>query len=145
MNYTLIAYCIYLPVTLLLTVWVANKLLTNAKVFYVDIFQGQNEQAFSLNKLIQVGFYLIGLGFAFLFLQIHPEWVAGTNETAAHPHYIDTAQGLIETLSGKVGGFVVILGVMLFFNLILILTQRSSAARNAAQTLARAKAAEVKG
>lgn len=128
MNYTILAYSIYLPVAIMLTIWVANKLLSNAKVFYVDIFQGQSEQALSLNKLLQVGFYLIGLGFAFLRLEIKPNWE--TNDAGiSHHNYIDTAQEIIETLSIKVGGFVVILGIMLFLNLIVILMLRSGSSR----------------
>ena len=43
MNYTstAVAYSIYLPLVIALTIWVANKLLSNAKVFYMDIFHGQ--------------------------------------------------------------------------------------------------------
>ena len=138
MNYTILAYSIYLPVAIMLTVWVANKLLGNAKVFYIDIFHGQNEQALSLNKLLQVGFYLIGFGCAFLRLVIAPE--AETNNYGEyHYHYIDTVQGLMEALSIKVGGFVVILGVMLFLNLILILKQRNHSNRIATQAAERNK------
>ena len=109
----------------MLTVWVAKTLLNNAKVFYVDMFHGQGEQAISLNKLIQVGFYLINLGFAFLRLKINPEWSysgAGGNVQ----NYMDTAQEMIETLSIKLGGTVIILGVTLFINLIMILILRSA-------------------
>jgi hypothetical protein len=123
-NYTALAYSIYLPLVIALTIWVANKLLSNAKVFYMDIFHGQTEQAQSLNKLLQVGFYLIALGFGFLRLQIAPEYRGDGSGTL---HYIGTAQEIIEALSVKVGGFVVILGIMLFLNLLLILTQRSKA------------------
>ncbi len=136
MSYTILTYCIYLPLAILLTVWVANKLLSNARVFYVDIFHGQNEQAVSLNKLIQVGFYLMALGLAFLRLEVRPEIKinAATGNGEGY-HYIDSAQELIEALSIKFGGFVVILGVMLFLNLILILSQRNRASRGASQTL----------
>jgi len=127
MNYTstAVAYSIYLPLVIALTIWVANKLLSNAKVFYMDIFHGQTEQAQSLNKLLQVGFYLIALGFGFLRLQISPEYRNDASGTGMH--YIGTTQEIIEALSIKVGGFVVILGIMLFLNLILILSQRSKA------------------
>jgi len=125
-NHTALAYSIYLPLVIVLTIWVANKLLSNAKVFYIDIFRGQTEQAQSLNKLLQVGFYLIALGFGFLRLTIVPEW-RSVGEGTPGPHYIGTAQEVIEALSMKVGGFVVILGVMLFLNLLLILAQRNKA------------------
>lgn len=129
MNYTAVAYSIYLPLVIVLTIWVANKLLSNAKVFYMDIFHGQTEQAQSLNKLLQVGFYLIALGFGFLRLKISPEYRSDASGVS-NLHYVGTAQEIIEALSIKVGGFIVILGIMLFFSLLLLLTQRSNATRN---------------
>src|ERR1700722_20314722 len=144
MNYTAVAYSIYLPLVIILTIWVANKLLRNAKVFYVDIFHGQTEQAQSLNKLLQVGFYLMALGFGFLRLEIAPEMRTNTSGVNAL-HFIGITQEIIEALSVKVGGFVVILGLMLFLNLLLILTQRSSANRTkAAQVLIQNTVAEIK-
>lgn len=143
MNYTIYAYSIYLPVAIMLTIWVANKLLTNAKVFYVDIFHGQDEQALSLNKLIQVGFYLLAFGLAFLLLEFRPE-ITLQKDGGAVIRYMDTIQGLMEALSVKIGGFVVILGIMLFVNLVLILTQRNNAAKMLAQAIAKNKITETK-
>lgn len=135
MNYTVLCYSIYLPVAVLLTVWVAKTLLTNAKVFYLDMFHGQSEQAVSVNKLIQVGFYLINLGFIFLRLRINPNTEYG-NTGQSFQNYMDTAQEMIEMLSIKLGGSVIILGVTLFINLIMILILRSASSpgRPAAQT-----------
>ena len=70
MDYIVLAYSIYLPIAVALTIWVARTLHTNGKVFLVDIFHGQNELAISVNKLLQVGFYLISLGFAIIKLEI---------------------------------------------------------------------------
>jgi hypothetical protein len=134
-NYTSLAYSIYIPVIIGLTIWVAHKLLSNAKVFYTEIFHGQIEQASSLNRLLQVGFYLIALGYGFLRLQIVPE--AQINTTGSQTYrYIGNVQQVIEALSIKVGGFVVVLGIMLFLNLLLILTQRSNANKAKAAELA---------
>jgi hypothetical protein len=127
MNYTLIAYSIYLPVTIGLTVWVARTLLSNGKVFLVDIFHGQEELAGAVNRLLQVGFYLISLGTAFVRLEIDTQ----KTYTDANGNYsevpVATAQKMIEVLSYKVGGFTLILGLMLFFNLLILLMLRSSA------------------
>jgi hypothetical protein len=142
MNYTILAYSIYLPAAIVLTIWVANQLLRNAKIFYVDIFQGQNEQALSLNKLIQVGFYLIGLGFAFMKLEIKAEF-GDNNFGEAHPHYITGIQETMETLSTKIGSFVIVLGVMLFLNLILILAQRNKAIKPPAPTIFKSNVPET--
>ena len=51
------AYSIYLPVTILLTIYVANVLFRNGRVFMLDIFKGRNEIADATNHLFKVGFY----------------------------------------------------------------------------------------
>ena len=101
----IIAYSIYLPVTIGLTYYVARVLFRNGKVFMLDIFRGREEIATSTNKLFQVGFYLLNLGFAFLTLKV--------------AYDITGAQVVFEALSAKIGGFSIYLGIMLFFNLYL--------------------------
>ena len=101
------AYGIYLPIVLLLTFYVAKTLFKHSKVFMLDIFKGREEIALATNNLFEVGFYLLNLGFALLILKIDA-YVA-----------FDTVQQLIETLSYKIGGFAIYLGLMLFFNLYL--------------------------
>lgn len=101
----IIAYSIYLPVTIGLTYYVARVLFRNGKVFMLDIFRGREEIATSTNKLFQVGFYLLNLGFAFLTLKV--------------AYDITGAQDVFEALSAKIGGFSIYLGIMLFFNLYL--------------------------
>lgn len=133
MNYIVLAYSIYLPIAVALTIWVARTLHTNGKIFLVDIFHGQNELAVSVNKLLQVGFYLISLGFAIIKLEIVPGYtydqVLGQN---VYEQIADT-QSLIETLSAKLGSFILILGMMLFINLFLLLILRSGS-RSRTQT-----------
>ena len=99
MNYTVTAYSIYLPVAVALTVWVARTLYLNSRIFLVDIFHGQTELAVAVNKLLQVGFYLIGLGYAILNLKIQKEW--DYDETMGRRVYEDyqSVQGTIEILS----------------------------------------------
>ena len=125
MDYIVLAYSIYLPIAVALTIWVARTLHTNGKVFLVDIFHGQNELAVSVNKLLQVGFYLISLGFAIIKLEIQPSWkydqVIGQNVQ----EQVNNTQNMIEVLSYKLGSFILILGMMLFINLFLLLILRS--------------------
>jgi heme/copper-type cytochrome/quinol oxidase subunit 1 len=126
MNYIVLAYSIYLPIAVTLTVWVARTLHTNGKVFLVDIFHGQNELAISVNKLLQVGFYLISLGFAIIKLEITPDrtYDQALNQNIAQQ--INNSQAMIEELSYKLGSFILILGLMLFINLFLLLILRNS-------------------
>jgi len=108
---TVIAYCLYLPVVVLLTYYVASNLFKNSIVYMKDIFNGRQEIALATNTLFKIGFYLLNLGFALLILKI-------TGVTAS-------AQSVIEVLSLKVGGFSIYLGVMLFMNMYLFFRGKS--------------------
>lgn len=108
----LIAYFIYLPIALGLTYYVAKTLFRNSRVFMLDIFKGREEIALSTNKLFEVGFYLLNLGFALLILTI----------SVVVPDY----QTMVEILSVKVGGFSIYLGVMLFLNLYMFFRGRKA-------------------
>lgn len=113
MNYFILTYAIYLPLTVALTVWVAKALFTNGRVFLVDIFHGNEALADSVNQLLVVGFYLINIGYAVYTLQIFGE--------------INSAQVVIEKLSLKIGAIILILGGMHFFNLFVFFKLRSRA------------------
>ncbi|RSK45835.1 hypothetical protein [Hymenobacter perfusus] len=103
MNFHLLVYGVYLPVTVLLTVWVARTLFNNGRLFLVDIFHGNEQLADSVNKLLLMGFYLINIGYAMLTLQ------------SGDP--ITSYQQSVEILSIKIGTIILILGGMHFFNL----------------------------
>lgn len=113
MNYTLLTYALYMPITVLLTVWVARTLFTNGRVFLVDIFHGNELLADSVNKLLVVGFYLINIGYSVYTLQIFGE--------------ITSVQNVIERLSLKIGAIILILGAMHFFNLFVFFRLRKRA------------------
>lgn len=102
------AYLIYLPIALLLTYYVARVLFKNGRVFMVDIFRGREEIANATNRLFEMGFYLLNLGFALLILRID---LGGAE--------LFGTQEMIEILSKKIGGFSIYLGIMLFLNLYL--------------------------
>jgi uncharacterized membrane protein len=104
-NYLVTAYLIYLPVALTLTWYVAHSLFRNSIVFMKDIFNGREEIALATNTLFKIGFYLLNIGFALYILKINQDLI--------------NTQQAIETLSFKVGGFSIYLGVMLFLNLYL--------------------------
>ena len=73
----------------------------------LDIFKGKEDIAYATNRLFEIGFYLMNVGFALLILKI--------NVSEHNP--FETTQKLIETLSYKIGGFSIYLGIMLFLNL----------------------------
>ena len=102
----IIGYLIYLPIVLALTIYVSKMLFKNGKLFMIDIFKGKEDIALATNKLFEIGFYLINIGWALLILKIS----YSSNQEI-------TNQSLIEVLSIKIGGFAIYLGIMLFINL----------------------------
>ena len=116
MNYFILTYAFYVLISVALTVWVANVLFKNGRVFLIDIFHGNNELADSVNKLLIVGFYLINVGYMCLALK----------ETNA----IANLQVVVEVLSFKIGWIILILGAMHFLNLIVFYKLRNRAKRD---------------
>ena len=119
----LTGYAIYLPIALLLTWRVAHVLFKNGKVFMLDIFAGRPELAHSTNRLFEVGFYLLNIGFALRILQIRRYNIE--META----WTD----LTEILAGKIGGFSIYLGAVLFLNLFLFFRGKRIASQRRSQ------------
>lgn len=103
-DFLVVTYCLYLGISIALTVWVARTLFRNGRVFLVDVFHGDESLADSVNRLLVVGFYLINLGYVTLALKLGYD--------------VTSARGSIEALSQKVGWVLLVLGGMHFFNLL---------------------------
>lgn len=117
MNYYILTYALYVLMSITLTIWVAKTLFKNGRIFLVEIFHGDENLADSVNKLLVVGFYLINVGYAVFTLKILQD--------------IQSTQTLIETLSLKIGGIILILGGMHFFNLFVLFRLRIRAKNEA--------------
>ncbi|AVV40871.1 hypothetical protein PYK79_14000 [Streptomyces sp. ID05-04B] len=98
MDRTVIAYVVYLIVSIGLTVWVARTLSRNGRVFLADVLQGDEKLADAVNHLLVVGFYLVNLGFVALYLS--------GDDT------IEDTRGVFEALSTKLGVVLLVLGAM---------------------------------
>jgi hypothetical protein len=99
----LYAYSAYLLLSLAITIWVAQTLYKNGRLFLVDAFHGQEALADSVNRLLVVGFYLINLGWIVRTVRIYQPMLE--------------ARHVVELLSDKIGTVLFVLGVMHFFNL----------------------------
>ena len=110
MNTITVTYLTYLAISISLTVWVAQTLHKNGRIFLIDVFQGNESLADSVNHLLVVGFYLINLGYVSLALKL------GYN--------IESTSEGIEALSWKVGLVLIVLGGMHFFNLFIFSRMR---------------------
>ncbi|MFC4499696.1 MULTISPECIES: hypothetical protein [Streptomyces] len=98
MDRTVVAYVIYLVVSIALTVWVARTLSRNGRIFLADVLKGDEKLADAVNHLLVVGFYLVNLGFVALYLS--------GDET------IEDTRGVFEALSTKLGVVLLVLGAM---------------------------------
>lgn len=116
----LTGYAIYLPIAILLTLYVSRTLFRNSKVYMLDIFKGRETIAMATNKLFETGFYLLNIGFALLILKMDI--------------YDNTNRELVEELSYKIGGFSIYLGLMLFLNLYFFFRGKAKAKQNSATT-----------
>lgn len=120
----IIAYTVYLAVALMLTYYVARNLFKNSKTFMLEIFHGKTEIALATNKLFEIGFYLMNLGYVLLILQMD---------------YMDNYQEMIEGVSFKLGGISIYLGVMLFLNLYLLFRGRRISKQSAEKNITETK------
>ncbi|MFB6539540.1 hypothetical protein [Streptomyces noursei] len=98
MDLTVVAYVIYLVVSIGLTVWVSCTLSRNGRVFLADVLRGNEKLTDAVNHLLVVGFYLVNLGFVTLYLQ--------DDATLA------TARQVFEALSKRLGVVLLVLGLM---------------------------------
>ena len=98
-----VAYSVYLAVSIGVTVWVAKTLHRSGRVFLVEAFHGNAEMADSVNHLLVVGFYLINLGYVALAL--------------ATTDSLNSTRQAIELVSGKIGVVLLVLGLLHFMNL----------------------------
>lgn len=97
MNWMITTHLLYLVVCVPVIVWVGRTLARNGQVFLADVFDDQRV-ATATNRLLVVGFYLLNIGFVLLYLRV------GTG--------VATPEGLIESLSLKVGVVLLVLGLV---------------------------------
>ena len=100
------AYLAYAVIGIALVAWVARALRTNGEVFLLDVFDGQEALARAVNRLLVIGFYLLNLGYVAFALR--------TSDGVAD------ARSAIEVLSTKVGGVLLVLGVLHLGNVLVL-------------------------
>jgi hypothetical protein len=108
----------YLAIASGMTVWVARTLHTNGRAFLKDAFNGNEELAGSINKLLVVGFYLLNIGF--VCIQVSDG--AG----------LTNLPSIVRGYSMNVGWVMMVLGVMHMLNLYVFNRFRKSNLRHAA-------------
>ena len=111
MDATVITYLVYITISIGLIVWVGRTLFNNGRIFLLQVFS-EEEIADSINKLLLVGFYLINVGYMVYNLKIFKT--------------IESTREGIEALSVKIGMIILILGVMHFFNILVLFKLKKS-------------------
>lgn len=104
MDPVIVAYVLYLLISVPLTVVVARTLSKHGRTFLTEVFADSPGLATAVNQLLVVGFYLISLGFVTLFLTSSAE--------------VPTAREVFELISVKVGTVALVLGVMHLTNVL---------------------------
>jgi len=111
MSYNVMAYIIYLLITVYVIVIVGNTLHKNGRPFLINVFHQNILLADSINSLLLTGYYLLNIGYSIITLKI---WVK-----------IYTFRQLAEIVSFKIGTILFLLGVMHLFNIwVLIIAQK---------------------
>ena len=110
-SYELLAYSIYLPISILLTTYVSHHLFKHGKIFMLDIFHQKKEIALATNNLFRIGFYLVNIGFAMRIIKVY---------------LISNSRTLVEVLSAKIGGFSIYLGVVMILFILFFLKGRKA-------------------
>jgi hypothetical protein len=98
-------YIVYATASLALTVFLSRTLFKNGEVFLEDVFLDNPRMAGAVNRLLVVGFYLLNLGYALVSIKVERSAL--------------TPVEAIETLAGKLGALMLVLGLMHFGNLYL--------------------------
>jgi hypothetical protein len=101
-----VIYAGYLAVSIGLTVVVASALSRSGRVLLVHLFGGDEGMAGAVNRMLVVGFYLLGLGY-----------VALTVRTSGP---VSGAGQAIGVLSVKVGEELLVLGALYLLNIVLL-------------------------
>ena len=103
---------IYLATSVAIALCVGWTLHKNGRVFLVEVYQGKEDLADSVNHLILVGFYLLSIGFVAVAIRIS----AGIG--------LEDMGGAIQVVSTKVGLVLLVLGVTHFLNLMMFSRMR---------------------
>jgi len=98
------AYLSYLVIGVGLTVWVGQALTSGGKAFLVDVFSGESGLADTVGKLLSMGFYLLSLGYLGITLRVGGQ--------------IEDARAAFESVAGKLGWALLVLGAVHLANVV---------------------------
>ena len=106
MNYNIISYGLYLPITFYITILVGRTLHKTGKYFVCEMIRNNEAFATAVNNSLLIGYYLLNLGYVMIMLS---GWESIPSFTA-----------MIVTLCDRLGLILVTLGGMHFFNMFVL-------------------------
>jgi hypothetical protein len=101
----LMFYGIYLAISLGITIWVGHTLRTSGRKFLLRALDGP-DMADTVNQLLQIGFYLANVGYIALVFRNYDQ--------------LQTTQQVLEAGLPKLGGVLLILGIVHLFNMLIL-------------------------
>lgn len=105
MNYNILAYALYLPITFYITFVVGKICFQNGEIYLHRLMNEHPEHVKAINRLLLIGYYLMNLGYASIMLSNWP-----------HLQALDQTLLMVLTRAGKI---IFILGIMHYNNLLL--------------------------
>ena len=92
----------YLVIAVPLVIWVGLMLSRSGRVFLIDVFNGDEDFADAVNRLLLVGFYLVNVGVVLLSVSVGGDASTGSD--------------LLQILSVKIGILMLVLGLVHLLN-----------------------------
>ncbi|HEY6491600.1 MAG: hypothetical protein WCC26_07870 [Terracidiphilus sp.] len=105
-NYLAVYYLSYLGLCALLVLWVARTLRSSGAVFLHDAFHGDTALIGSVTRLLDIGFYLVCAGYVLITVRNYA-WLQNLDQVFQSEVY-------------KIGFFLLLLGAIHLFNLLLL-------------------------
>jgi hypothetical protein len=104
MNYNILSYCIYAPITFYITIWVGRELHKTGRFFVCEMTGNNNTLADAINNSLLVGYYLLNLGYITIMINSWEE--------------ISTFTETLILLCNRVGTIVLTLGIIHYLNML---------------------------
>jgi hypothetical protein len=120
MTYLAFYYVTYLGLCAALVLWVAHTLRRSGAVFLHDAFRGDTALVRSVTHLLDIGFYLLCIGYVLI--------------TVRHYAGLQNPDQVFQSEVYKIGFFLVLLGAIHLFNLLLLALFRRRPSSNLGAT-----------
>ncbi|RJQ76389.1 hypothetical protein D5S17_18225 [Pseudonocardiaceae bacterium YIM PH 21723] len=106
MDLTVVAYLLYLAISIGITLWVGQVLHRHGRRVLAEAYEGRENSAESVSQLLMIGFYLVNFGLIALYLRIGDDPLTG--------------RAVIEGLATKIGVVLLVVGAIHMVNIALV-------------------------